>query len=115
MNGLPKYQSGRRVPVVDADRIKAAVAAIGTSRKPGLYLGWGARDASALAVELAELLGAPVATTLQGLSVFPANHPLHTGMGFGPSAVRSAQAFEDCDCLTRMPRFAELATEALDA
>jgi len=49
---------------------------------------------------IAELLGAPVSTTLQGLSAFPGNHPLHTGMGFSRAAVPAAEnAFAQCDCL----------------
>jgi acetolactate synthase-1/2/3 large subunit len=49
---------------------------------------------------------------MQGMSVFPYDHPLHTGMGFGPSAVPAArEAFADCDCLLAIGvRFAELAT-----
>jgi len=58
------------------------------------------------------LLEAPVSTTLQGLSAFPSSHPLHTGMGFGPSAVPAAQkTFVNCDCLIAAGvRFSELAT-----
>ncbi len=62
-------------------------------------------------------LQAPVATTLQGLSVFPGNHPLHTGFGFGASAVPAAQnAFKDCDCMLAIgTRFAEIATGSYGA
>jgi acetolactate synthase-1/2/3 large subunit len=96
----------------DQQKIDEAGRLIDASQKPGLYLGWGARNATSLTVQLAELLGAPVSTTLQGLSVFPANHPLHTGMGFGSSAVPAARkAFEGVDCLIAVgARFAELAT-----
>ena len=40
---------------------------------------------------LAERLGAPVATTLQGLSAFPANHPLHAGFCLGRAAVPAVE------------------------
>jgi acetolactate synthase-1/2/3 large subunit len=82
------------------------------AKKPALFLGWGARDADDLTRAIAEHLQAPVATTLQGLSVFPANHPLHTGFGFGAAAVPAARnAFADCDCLLAVgTRFAEIAT-----
>lgn len=108
---LPEYRRTWTPPEPGAG-IGEAVALITSSRKPGLYLGWGAREATGRAIELAELLGSPVATTLQGLSVFPADHPLHAGMGFGPSAVPAARkAFEGCDCLIAVgARFAELAT-----
>lgn len=109
---LSAYKRRWQPPAVDADAIKQAAGVITSAKRPALYLGWGAREATAQAVELAELLSAPAATTLQGLSVFPANHPLHAGMGFGPSAVPAARkAFESCDCLIAVGvRFAELAT-----
>jgi acetolactate synthase-1/2/3 large subunit len=70
------------------------------AERPGIFVGWGAKEATDSIQSLASHLGAPVATTLQGLSVFPANHPLHTGMGFGLSAVPAVQnAFEKCDCM----------------
>ena len=69
-------------------------------------------DAGAELERLAESLGAPVATTLQGLSAFRGNHPLHAGFALGPSAVpASRNAFKDCDCLLAVgTRFAEIPT-----
>ncbi|MEN8120969.1 MAG: thiamine pyrophosphate-binding protein [Bacteroidota bacterium] len=82
------------------------------AKNPGLYVGWGAVDAFDETKRIAELLGAPVSTTLQGLSAFPANHPLHTSIGYGPAATPVGQnAFKDCDCLLAVGvRFSELAT-----
>jgi len=102
-----------RLPEVHADAdIAGAVELLRAAKHPGIFVGWGTRDATAEVVRLAEWLEAPVATTLQGLSVFPANHPLHAGFGFGASAVPSAQnAFRDCDCMVAIgTRFAEIAT-----
>ena len=109
---LPVYERRWRPPLPDEGQIQAAVDLLEAASQPGLYLGWGARDATPVAVELAQRIGAPVATTLQGVSVYPADHPLHTGMGFGPSAVPAArQAFSDCDCLVAVgARFGEIAT-----
>lgn len=77
-----------------------AVALLLAARSPGLFVGWGAVDVTAEVAQLAELLGAPVSTTLQGLSAFPGNHPLHAGMGFSRAAVPAAErAFSGCDCL----------------
>lgn len=82
------------------------------AQHPGIYVGWGARHVVKQVIEIAERLHAPVATTLQGLSAFPHDHPLHTGMGFGPSATPPAKkAFSKCDCLLAIgTRFSELAT-----
>jgi acetolactate synthase-1/2/3 large subunit len=82
------------------------------AKKPGLFVGWGACDAAAQSVALAEFLQAPAATTLQGLSAFPSQHALHAGFSFGATAVPAAKnAFRDCDCLLAVgTRFGELAT-----
>jgi len=97
---------------LDLNAIQRAAKALYTAKKPGLFLGWGAVDASEISVQTAEFLNAPVATTLQGLSAFPANNPLHTGMSFGKAAVPAAEnAFRDCDCMLAVGvRFAEIAT-----
>lgn len=89
-----------------------AISLLKQAKKPGIFAGWGAVGATEQLMQLAEMLQAPVSTTLQGLSCFPADHPLHTGMSFGPAAVPAAQnAFKDCDCLMAIgTRFGEIAT-----
>ena len=92
--------------------LSEAAALLSEAKKPGIFIGWGARHASADIAAIAEHISAPVATTLQGLSSFPADHPLHTGFGFGPAAIpASYEAFKECDCLLAVgTRFAEIAT-----
>lgn len=92
--------------------VTQAVDRLLSSKQVGLFLGWGCKEATEQAVELAELLDAPVATTLQGLSVFPANHPLHTGMGFGGYSVPAAEVvFKGVDCVLACgTRFSEIPT-----
>lgn len=109
---LPQYQASAPPPPASAADIAAAVALLAAARRPGLFVGWGTRDCLLELTELAEHLQAPVATTLQGFSVFPASHPLHAGFSFGPSAVPAARhAFADCDVLLAVgTRFAEIAT-----
>lgn len=89
-----------------------AVALLAEARSPGLFVGWGAVGVTSDLQRIAELLGAPVSTTLQGLSAFPGDHPLHTGMGFSRAAVPAAEnAFRDCDCLLAVgTRFGEIPT-----
>jgi acetolactate synthase I/II/III large subunit len=113
VDGLPEYK--RMTPVApppDSKEIARAAELLKASRHPGILVGWGAREATESVRQIAELLGAPVSTTLQGLSAFPADHPLHVGMGFGAFAVPAAEdAFKDCDCLLAVGvRFSELAT-----
>lgn len=101
---------GRPRPAPDllreaADRLIAA-------ERPALYLGLGAAGAASRLVELAERLGAPVATTIQGKGVFPEHHPLWLWNGFGAQAPRFVrQVMDRCDCLLALGcRFAEVAT-----
>jgi acetolactate synthase-1/2/3 large subunit len=104
-------------PEIDGEKIEQAAQLLAAAEKPGLFVGWGAREVTHELVRIAELLAAPVATTLQGLGVFPGNHPLHAGMTFGPSAVPAAEnAFRDCDVMLAIGvRFAEIATGSYGA
>jgi acetolactate synthase-1/2/3 large subunit len=112
VDALPQYIAPPSPPQVAAQDIGRAVDLLRQAKHPCLFVGWGTRDAGQLVTRIAEWLEAPVATTLQGLSAFPGNHPLHVGFGFGASAVPAAQnAFKDCDCLLAVgTRFAEIAT-----
>jgi len=105
----PLPAAGHRASEADIAR---AAELLGRAKRPGIFCGWGAVDAGNGLRRLAESLGAPVATTLQGLSSFPANHPLHAGFALGPAAVPASEnAFRDCDCLLAVgTRFAEIPT-----
>lgn len=97
---VPAFTPYAPEPVDLDSRIGAAVELLCAARSPGIFTGWGAVDVADSVVKIAELLGAPVSTTLQGLSAFPGNHPLHAGMGFSRAAVPAAEkAFASCDCL----------------
>jgi acetolactate synthase-1/2/3 large subunit len=106
---VPLAAAGHRASVADIAR---AAELLRRAKRPGIFCGWGAVDAGKELRGLAESLGAPVATTLQGLSSFPANHPLHAGFALGPAAVPASEnAFRDCDCLLAVgTRFAEIPT-----
>jgi acetolactate synthase-1/2/3 large subunit len=110
---LPKRQSDRRSsPAAEASQIARAADILSRAERPGIFVGWGARHAVEWTRSIAERLAAPVATTLQGLTSFPSDHPLHTGMSFGRSAVPAAEnAFAKCDAMLAVGvRFAEIAT-----
>jgi len=67
----------------DPADVRKAAAAILAAKRPVIYAGTGVHWAEAWAElrELAELLGAPVTTSLGGKSSFPENHPLSLGSG----------------------------------
>ncbi len=109
---MPAYEKKIIFHEPDEEAVRKAAGLLLQAKRPGIYAGWGAREAADELVTLSEKLVAPVATTMQGLSVFPANHPNHTGVGFGNSSVPAGKkAFEQCDCLLAVGvRFAEVAT-----
>jgi acetolactate synthase-1/2/3 large subunit len=114
---LPQFKPAPAPRLEATADIARAAGLLAAAKHPCIFAGWGTRDASNELTRLAEWLEAPVATTLQGLSVFPANHPLHTGFGFGASAVPAAQnAFKSCDCMIAIgTRFSEIATGSYGA
>ncbi len=109
---LPDFEPASVKRAAPEKEIEAAARLLAEARSPGIFVGWGAVDVAAHMARIAEILGAPVATTLQGMSAFPGNHPLHTGMGFSRAAVPAAEnAFRSCDCLLAVgTRFAEIPT-----
>ena len=78
-------------------------AAVRRCRRPVFLVGQGAKASGAgpCLVDLAEWLGAPVATTLKGKGAFPEDHPLSLGVyGLGGDlATREALCSEQIDLL----------------
>jgi acetolactate synthase-1/2/3 large subunit len=100
VDGVPKFEATEGQQLSPDNLIDDAARILAAARSPGLFVGWGAVDCVEDVKRIAELLGAPVSTTLQGLSAFPGNHPLHAGMGFSRAAVPAAEnAFKDCDAM----------------
>ena len=69
-------------PKVNQEKILAAADLINNSQKPLVLVGQGVllSDAQEEFKQFVEKAGLPVASTLLGLSAFPSNHPLFTGM-----------------------------------
>jgi acetolactate synthase-1/2/3 large subunit len=86
----PRVRSGG-----DPDAIEQALKLIAGAERPYVYVGAGVlfSEASKELVRFAELLSLPVATTLNGKSAFPENHPLALGIGgFGRASYGSLPA-----------------------
>jgi acetolactate synthase-1/2/3 large subunit len=97
---------------VPPHHLEGAARLLNGARRVLLYVGYGARDAGPVLLELAEKLGAPVATTIQGKGVFPEHHPLWLWNGLGatvPSPLRTVA--DGCDVLLAVGcRFSEVGT-----
>ncbi|MCI2285758.1 thiamine pyrophosphate-binding protein [Colwellia sp. MSW7] len=114
INDLPTYTKPVLPPLSEKviTQIENVANRLMNADNPVIFLGWGAMHASDELIAISEHIGSAVSTTLQGISAFPANHPLHTGFCFGPSAVPAAQnAFNNADCVLAIgTRFGEIAT-----
>jgi acetolactate synthase-1/2/3 large subunit len=100
-----------------AKQIKEAAKAIAAASKPVLYIGGGVikADASRELLELAELTGAPVVTTLMALGAFPDSHPQHLGMPGMHGTVAAVTALQKSDLLITIgARFDDRVTGRLD-
>jgi acetolactate synthase-1/2/3 large subunit len=90
----PQFEPNQRA-------INDAAALIASSKKPVLYVGGGVIKANGARelLELAELLGAPVVTTLMARGAFPDSHPLHMGMPGMHGTVAAVTALQKADLL----------------
>ncbi|WP_179402347.1 thiamine pyrophosphate-binding protein [Burkholderia guangdongensis] len=90
-----EYASPAPLPADDA-MLDAVARCIGQSRKPLLWIGGGCVSANAADAvrRLAERVGAPVVSSVNGRGVLPAGHPLYVG------------------CQTHLPAFNDLLSQA---
>ena len=85
----------------EASAIDDAARLIAESKKPVFYVGGGVikANASKELFRLAELVGAPVVTTLMARGAFPDSHPLHLGMPGMHGTVAAVTALQKADLL----------------
>ncbi|HEY6585931.1 MAG TPA: thiamine pyrophosphate-binding protein [Candidatus Methanoperedens sp.] len=86
--------------VVPSDTdIDSASAMINKSKRPLLFIGWGARDAREEAIRLAEKINSPIATTSRAKGVIPETHPLAVGVLGSLGTLCAAQAVTKSDLI----------------
>jgi acetolactate synthase-1/2/3 large subunit len=85
----------------ESSAIRDAATLITQSSKPVFYVGGGVIKANAARelMQLAELLGAPVVTTLMARGAFPDSHDLHLGMPGMHGTVAAVTALQKSDLL----------------
>jgi len=79
------------LPCDDAASERALALLADPRNRIGLYAGLGCMGVGELLVEVAEMLQAPVATSVSGKGAIPEVHPLAVGWGFGPHACTVAE------------------------
>ena len=84
-----------------AIRISAAAEFINLSNRPIVYFGGGvvSSGAQAQVAELAELLDAPIACSMMGISAIPTDHPRFLGMQGMHGGYASSRAMDNADCI----------------
>jgi acetolactate synthase I/II/III large subunit len=111
---LPGYK-----PVIrpHGKQVREAARLIADARRPVLYVGGGVLKANASAelLQLAELTGIPVVTTLMARGAFPDSHRQHLGMPGMHGSVAAVTALQKADLLIALgTRFDDRVTGRLD-
>ncbi len=103
--GLPR-------PFDEAAYRRALALLSDRSRRVGIYAGMGCVDATGPLAAVAELLQAPVATSVSGKGVLPDGHRLAVGWGYGAQGTRAAERrFQDVDLVLAVGvRYSEVST-----
>jgi len=102
----------------DGEAIHDAAALIAQSHKPVLFVGGGVikANASKELMRLAELIGAPVVTTLMARGAFPDSHHQHLGMPGMHGTVAAVTALQKADLLITLgARFDDRVTGKLSS
>ncbi|MTD59686.1 acetolactate synthase large subunit, partial [Amycolatopsis pithecellobii] len=112
---LPGYRPTLRP---HGKQVREAARLIAEARRPVLYVGGGVikAQASAQLLELAELTGIPVVTTLMARGAFPDSHRQHLGMPGMHGSVAAVAAMQRSDLLIALgARFDDRVTGRLDS
>jgi thiamine pyrophosphate-dependent acetolactate synthase large subunit-like protein len=79
----PTPRSGYR-PAPGREQVEEAASRLANAAKPVIYVGGGAVGASAALTEIAEILGAPVISSVMGKGVVSEDHPYGLGHAWNP-------------------------------
>ena len=94
-SGEPRIAPKAAPPQADPDAVRRAAEVLAAAAQPMIIAGGGAVDAQTELTALAEALGAPVATTVNGKGVVDEAHPLSVGASIRLRALQKAAADSD--------------------
>ncbi|MCI4676596.1 acetolactate synthase large subunit [Candidatus Mycolicibacterium alkanivorans] len=112
---LPGYKPNTKP---HSRQIREAARLVAAARKPVLYVGGGVirGEATAELLDLAELTGIPVVTTLMARGAFPDSHPQNLGMPGMHGTVAAVAALQRSDLIIALgARFDDRVTGKLDS
>ena len=112
---LPGYKPNTKP---HSRQVREAAKLIAAARKPVLYVGGGVirGEATEQLLDLAELTGIPVVTTLMARGAFPDSHPQNLGMPGMHGTVAAVAALQKSDLLIALgTRFDDRVTGKLDS
>ena len=91
---------------------KARAVLSDRNKRVGIYAGAGCSNAGPALAAVAEMLQAPVATSVSGKGVISDRHPLAVGWGYGGQGTRAAEkAFKDVDLVLAVGvKYSEVST-----
>lgn len=98
---------------IDSDSLEKAVKLIKEAKKPFIYFGGGVviSDASQELIAFAEKLGAPMGSSMMGLSAVPNGHPLFLGMTGMHGRFAASKVMSQADLIIAVgTRFSDRAT-----
>jgi acetolactate synthase-1/2/3 large subunit len=93
--GEPRVATRAAAPHPEPDAVRRAAELLAAAELPMIIAGGGAVDAQAELTALAEALGAPVATTVNGKGAIAETHPLSVGASVRLRALQRAAADSD--------------------
>ncbi|WP_244834446.1 biosynthetic-type acetolactate synthase large subunit [Clostridium sp. BJN0001] len=98
---LKPMEIRRKTEFLTEDKLKIAIDLINESKRPFIYAGGGVgiSEATDELIEFAEKIDAPVSTSLMGVSSFPNEHKLYTGLIGMHGTKASNIAATQCDLL----------------
>ena len=97
----------------DENAYRRALGLLSNRRlRVGIYAGMGCLDVGPQLAQVAEVLQAPVATSVSGKGSIPDSHPLAVGWGYGAQGTRAAErAFKDVDLVLAVGvKYSEVST-----
>jgi thiamine pyrophosphate-dependent acetolactate synthase large subunit-like protein len=94
-SGQPRIAAKTPAPQPDPQAVRRVAEVLAAAVEPMIIAGGGAADAQPELTALAEALGAPVATTVNGKGVVDEAHPLSVGASIRLRAVQKAAADSD--------------------